>query len=203
LVVVVCFFDDFLLFEVDVFIEFGDEEVLCCVFEFELVLNVEVLWLWFLCFELIVVLLFVDVLVELSMLGGMIEGVCDVVEYLECMLGALGGLLLFVCVFGLLGFGGVSCSLLNVLIGLYWCFVWVEGDFGWFKEIKMVFGGIVNDVVFIVVMGVLCEHLICCGNDVSEFEFKVMVFVLVCVEVECGALGNCVIMMYVLFFVYE
>jgi diacylglycerol O-acyltransferase len=85
---------------------------------------------------------------------------------------------------------GAPSSPLNVPIGPYRRFAWVQGDLAEFKRIKDELGGTVNDVVLAVVAGALARYLRSRGHSTHDLELRAMVPVSVRTEEERGALGN-------------
>lgn len=175
-------------------------DIVMVLFDFDLdLLVVDFLLCWLLCLLLIWVMLFVDVVVE--WIEGLLEVAREVVVYLDCVGVDAGCVVVGFVALLVVGVVGVLLSLFNVLIGLHCCFVWVDIDFVSLKVIKDVHGVIVNDAVFVIVVGVLRVHLFCYCFDFEGMELKAMVLILVCADVECGVFGNCVVVMYVLLLV--
>lgn len=175
-------------------------DIVTVLFDFDFVLVlVDLLLCWLLRLLLICVMLFVDVVVEC--VEGPFELVCEVIVYLDRAGADVGRVVVGLVALLVVGVEGAPVSLINVCIGLYWCFVWVDIDFVLLKVIKDVYGVTVNDVVLVIVVGVLRVYLFCYCCDFEGMELKVMVLILVRVDVECGVFGNCVVVMYVLLFV--
>jgi WS/DGAT/MGAT family acyltransferase len=81
-------------------------------------------------------------------------------------------------------------SPLNVKIGPYRRFVWVQTDLGELKAIKNEAGGTVNDVVLAAVSGALARFLHGRGHSTDKLELRAMVPISVRSADEHGALGN-------------
>ena len=81
-------------------------------------------------------------------------------------------------------------SPLNVKIGPYRRFVWVQTDLGELKQIKNEAGGTVNDVVLAAVSGALARFLHGRGHSTDKLELRAMVPISVRSADEHGALGN-------------
>jgi diacylglycerol O-acyltransferase / wax synthase len=81
-------------------------------------------------------------------------------------------------------------SPLNVPIGPYRRFAWVQADLAGIKRVKDQVGGTVNDVVLAAVAGAVGRFLRSRGHSTRELELRAMVPISVRTADERGALGN-------------
>ena len=81
-------------------------------------------------------------------------------------------------------------SPLNVAIGPYRRFAWVQADLAGLKRVKDQVGGTVNDVVLAAVAGAVGRFLRSRGHSTRDLELRAMVPISVRTADERGALGN-------------
>jgi diacylglycerol O-acyltransferase / wax synthase len=142
--------------------------------------------------------LLADALLERATVPGeIVRGVRATVRGPRQVARRVGGALAGVGAMAWAGLQAAPPSPFNVRIGPHRRFTWVRGDLAQFKAIKNELGGTVNDVVLAVVTGALGSYMRLHGHA-TDVDLKAMIPVSVRADVERGALGNRVAVMWAL-----